>query len=353
MGHHGQTRQQLPVLLLLVLLLLPVCLPGEARDLRRLLVAVTACRCILPSACLALQHLQHCRCCCAAVATGAAAQEPIGAPAACSAGHTYRVVCFIDSSGYLADVQFSNTQRNTPVSACGTQAWQLDGSRAEVMELSDSDTFLRMRACGDAGGLRGLEFRTALGTQLSCGRPQADSCRVFSSRSTYPLRGFQATCENLNPGNRHRDQSLVTRVSSIKAACWTPARRPAAGGALSVVCVVGHSPAAKSIRLLHCCVVCAASSMHACRRALPAQKASPGPCLSAVTWGASSGHRNCLPACMWHLATCSVPSWPGAAGGWLAVPSLSCCIFLAWRLKPVQTMPSGDNNPHDGSEQVR
>jgi hypothetical protein len=107
----------------------------------------------------------------------------------------------------------------------------LDGSRPEVIEISSADTFLRMRACGDAGGLRGLEFRTSLGEVLSCGRPQAGSCRVFSSRSTYPLRGFQATCENLNPGNRHRGQSLVTRVSSIKAACWTPARQPAPGGA--------------------------------------------------------------------------------------------------------------------------
>lgn len=183
---HGHTRQQLPVLLSLVLLL-PVCLRG------------------------------------------AAAQEPIGAPAACSAGHTFSVVCFIDSSGYLADVQFSNTQRNTPVSACGSQQRQLDNSRPEVIEISSSDTFLRMRACGDAGGLRGLEFKTALGEVLSCGRPQVGSCRVFSSRSTYPLRGFQATCENLNPGNRHRGQSVVTRVSSIKAACWTPARQPAPG----------------------------------------------------------------------------------------------------------------------------
>lgn len=57
MGHHGHTRQQLPMLLLLVLLLLSVCLPGEARDLSRLLIAVSACNCILHSACLAPQHL--------------------------------------------------------------------------------------------------------------------------------------------------------------------------------------------------------------------------------------------------------------------------------------------------------
>jgi hypothetical protein len=122
--------------------------------------------------------------------------------------------------------------RNTPVSACGTQQWQLESAQLQTIQLSGSDSILRFRACGDPGGLRGLVFRTSLGAELSCGSPQgSSSCRSFSSRSTYPLRGFSATCENLNPGqHKHRGQGLVTRVSSIKAACWTPARQTAAQG---------------------------------------------------------------------------------------------------------------------------
>jgi hypothetical protein len=177
--------------------------------------------------CAGASHTAKCLLC-----PAGSAQEPIGAPAACSAGQTDLVLCYIDSSGYLADVQYSNTMRNTPVSACGTQQWQLESSQLQSIQLSGSDSILRFRACGDAGGLRGLVFRTSLGAELSCGSPQgSSSCRSFSSRSTYPLRGFSATCANLNPGQHTlRNQGLVTRVSSIKAACWTPARQTAAQG---------------------------------------------------------------------------------------------------------------------------
>jgi hypothetical protein len=131
------------------------------------------------------------------------------------------VLCYIDSLGYLADVQYSNTMRNTPVSACGSQQWQLESVQLQTIQLSGSDSILRFRACGDTGGLRGLVFRTSLGAEMSCGSPEGSiSCRSFSSCSTYPLRGFSATCKNFNPGqHKHGGWGLVTRVSNIKAAC--------------------------------------------------------------------------------------------------------------------------------------
>lgn len=164
------------------------------------------------------------------------AQGPIGPPAACGSGKTYRVFCFIDSWGYLADVQFSNTIRTTPVSLCGTpQGWQLQHMQQQVLELSAADSFVYFRACGDSGGLRELVFHTALGAELGCGSPGSGGCRFFSSRSTYPLRGFQATCVDTTPKHRHEGMSL-TRVSSITGACWSPQRQaPSTSKSLSTV----------------------------------------------------------------------------------------------------------------------
>jgi hypothetical protein len=98
--------------------------------------------------------------------------------------------CFIDSAGYIADVQYSTTVRNTPVSLCNANDWQLQAAQRESFELSPSDYFVSFKACSStSGGLRGLAFLTSLGAELTCGS------LTGSSRSTYPLRGMQAACQ--------------------------------------------------------------------------------------------------------------------------------------------------------------
>lgn len=126
-------------------------------------------------------------------------------------------MCFTDSLGYIAEVQYSNTLRITPTALCDSP---LQDTQAQVLELSASDSFVGFRACTDAGGLRGLSFTTALGGQLSCGLP-GGSCKAFSSHSTYPLRGFQGSCAGPSSRQKHAFR-MLPRVVGITAACWTP-----------------------------------------------------------------------------------------------------------------------------------
>lgn len=165
------------------------------------------------------------------------AQEPIGAPSTCSAGKTYRVLCFIDSQDYIAEVQYSNTQRNTPVSLCNTPESQLQGMQQQLVELGTSDWIVAFDACQGSSGLRGLVFFTALGLRLSCGS-KGGSCSGFSSRSTYPLRGFEGSCAAVHSRKKHQGTGL-TRVASITAACWTPERQRVSRG--ESPCLMQHA----------------------------------------------------------------------------------------------------------------
>lgn len=156
-----------------------------------------------------------------------AAQQPIGPPAACGAGKTVKIVCYMDDWNYVAEVQLINSERVTPAYICGSQQLQLQRAQAEVLEPSASDHFVWFQACTDMEGLRGMVFRTALGAELSCG-VSGSNCRRFTSRSTYPLRGFQGTCDRLNHGHQHAldsSSSSRTRVTSITAACWAVQRQ--------------------------------------------------------------------------------------------------------------------------------
>jgi hypothetical protein len=202
----------------------------------------------------------------ASAAAAGNAQEPIGSSSACSAGNTDRVMCYVDNQGYLADVHLSNTLRTTPVSLCGTPEWQLQDTQLQIIQISASDSFLRFRACTDSGGLRGLVFKTALDAELSCGTVTS-SCRVFSSRSTYPLRGLSGTCQSMGslraqphkqqqqqrPHHQQQQQQQrrwgpgVTRVTNITAACWTPQRSASQSGV-----TVAHS----CLRMLQYSVSC-------------------------------------------------------------------------------------------------
>jgi hypothetical protein len=130
-------------------------------------------------------------------------------------------------------VQYSTTVRNTPVSLCNAQDWQLQAAQRESFELSASDYFISFRACSStSGGLQRLAFLTSLGAELTCGSLTGSSCRSFSSRSTYPLRGMQAACKTHSTGQGRGDTELAvaTRVSSITAACWVPRRQPRSPG---------------------------------------------------------------------------------------------------------------------------
>jgi hypothetical protein len=155
-------------------------------------------------------------------AAAGSAQGPIGTISGCAAGTTYRVSCYTDENGYISDMQFSNTLRTTPVSLCGTPDWQLQDTQLQILELSASDTILRLKACTDSDGLRGLLFMTALGAELSCGTITS-SCSVFSSRSNYPLRGFQGSCQSMGPSGwqlRGWSKQPSTRVTSVTGASW-------------------------------------------------------------------------------------------------------------------------------------
>jgi hypothetical protein len=166
-------------------------------------------------------------------------------------------MCYIDSHGYLADVHFSNTLRTTPVSLCSTPERQLQDTQLQIVQISGSDSFLRFKSCTDSRGLRGLVFKTALNAELTCGTVTS-SCRVFSSRSNYPLRGLQGICQNtgsLRPQphkqqqqqrSHHQQQQQhswgpgANRVTNITAACWTPQRSASQSGAtaLSILCLL-------------------------------------------------------------------------------------------------------------------
>lgn len=147
------------------------------------------------------------------------------------------MLCFIDSLGYIAEVQYSNTLRITPTALCDSP---LQGTQAQLIELSASDSFVGFRACTDAGGLRGLSFTTALGGQLSCGM-QGGSCKAFSSRSTYPLRGLQGSCAG--PSSRQKQPlRMLPRVVGITAACWTPQQQPRLGKGMALRLLDTHIP---------------------------------------------------------------------------------------------------------------
>jgi hypothetical protein len=140
-------------------------------------------------------------------------------------------------------VQYSTTVRNTPVSLCNAQNWQLQAAQLQAYELSPSDYFVSFRACSStSGGLRGLAFVTSLGAELTCGSLTGSSCRRFSSRSTYPLRGMQAACQTHSTAGQGRGDgalTVATRVSSITAACWVPRRQPRSPGGQAHVLLLG------------------------------------------------------------------------------------------------------------------
>jgi hypothetical protein len=196
----------------------------------------------------------------------AQAPGPIGAPTACSAGKTYRVTCFIGPGGYLADVRYRNSLRTTDVSLCNAPQQQLArAARPLVLEISAADAFVRVKACQDSYGVRGLLFVTQLGAQLSCGALEGH-CVPFSSRSVYPLRGLLAACDTPGgdrPGygaaaaapqqqpyaayqqphptdggghwgaaarGEQRWHPMLTRVLTINSACWVPQEQPLSTG---------------------------------------------------------------------------------------------------------------------------
>ena len=136
-------------------------------------------------------------------------------------------------------MQYSTTVRNTPVSICNAQDWQLQAAQLQSYELSASDYIVSFRACSStSGGLRGLAFMTSLGAELTCGSLTGSSCRSFSSRSTYPLRGMQAACQTHSTAGRAGGDAalaVATRVSSITAACWTYRRSPRSQGGQALV----------------------------------------------------------------------------------------------------------------------
>jgi hypothetical protein len=325
---------------------------------------------------------------------GLAALEPIGAAAACSEGHVYGLSCFIDSAGYIADVQYSTTVRNTPVSLCNAQDWQLQAAQLQAYELSPSDYFVSFRACSStSGGLRGLAFLTSLGAELTCGSLTGSSCRRFSSRSTYPLRGMQAACQThstAGPARGDAEPAVSTRVSSITAACWVPKRSPSSQGGQRFV----RLPWAAS-RL--CCAHCTAYGWRAqlvlCRATPKSMRHQRGCdsscCLSAAVIAPASlwhaGHFTLINMSVhkahWHLGwllgtsapfACKAVAWTvlsmcalyplalccrvstraRCAWWWAAVSAVPSQPVLPRWQQPLQALPAGNNNSRSRTEQV-
>lgn len=155
-----------------------------------------------------------------------AAQDPVGAWAECGPGRTFRVQCYFNEDGYLADVVYRNTVPPTDVAICNTpQDWLQD---PVVLEISASDSFIRMHVCSDSRGVRGLALDTALGETLTCGvtanldaehhghvQQGASGCSTYSSRGTYPLGGFAGSCA-AQPGQ----PVGMVRLMRLFNTCW-------------------------------------------------------------------------------------------------------------------------------------
>jgi hypothetical protein len=96
------------------------------------------------------------------------------------------------------------------------------------LEISASDSIIRMVVCEDSNGVQGIAFNTALGQRLECGM-LSQRCTPYSSRGVYPLGGFAGSCEAA--GGRGRQRERRTVVTRVFGACWNtqaPTRAPGA-----------------------------------------------------------------------------------------------------------------------------
>jgi hypothetical protein len=197
----------------------------------------------------------------------AAAQDPVGAYSECGPGRTYRIQCYVGPSGYLTDVVYRNTVPPTDIAICNAPQQQLQQSVMTQLEISASDSFIRMLVFEDDWGVRGIALNTLLGERLECGST-AGKPTAYSSRSIYPLGGFTGSCAaNGAPAlpkgpqgraNQHaghglghsmmplkQQRALVgmgqqagssTRVTRVFGACWNTQSTPQAAGKQGVDC---------------------------------------------------------------------------------------------------------------------
>ena len=124
--------------------------------------------------------------------------------------------CYSNSDGYLVDVVYRNTVPPVDIAICNTPQEQLDESTLTQLEISASDSLIRMHVCGDSHGIRGLAFDTALGEHVECGATSKKGCTTtFSSRGVYPLGGFSGSCAVLSG-----HQAMGVRVTGVFNTCW-------------------------------------------------------------------------------------------------------------------------------------
>jgi hypothetical protein len=199
--------------------------------------------------------------CCFAAVHVVAAQDPVGSYSECGPGRTYRIQCYVSSSGYLTDVVYRNTVPPTDIAVCNAPQQQLQESVMTQLEISASDSFIRMHVFEDDWGVRGIAMDTQLGERLQCGSTAGERT-VYSSRSTYPLGGFTGSCaangapalprgpqgranQNQGHGSGHstmtskqqrgrmhagQQADSSTRVTRVFGACWNTQSTPQAAG---------------------------------------------------------------------------------------------------------------------------
>lgn len=163
----------------------------------------------------------------------------MGSFAECGPGKTFRVLCYVNSAGYLADVVYRNTVPPTDVAICNAPQQQLQQATRTTLEISATDSFIRMVVCADGQGVRGVAFFTALGERLECGTVST-ACTPYSSRGTYPLGGFTGSCEAATRGPSRQQLTVVTNLFGT---CWNTQPTPRTSG------VCAHS--SQQFRRLH------------------------------------------------------------------------------------------------------
>jgi hypothetical protein len=152
----------------------------------------------------------------------------VGSFLECGPGKTYRIQCYFNAAGYLADVVYRNTIPPTDVAICNAPQQHLQQADLTQLEISASDSIIRMVVCEDSNGVRGIAFNTALGERLQCGTV-SQRCTPYSSRGTYPLGGFAGSCEA--EGGRRWQRDRRTVLTRVFGACWNTQTPTRAAGA--------------------------------------------------------------------------------------------------------------------------